>query len=92
MSSTIQAGETIEYERSLYIHGAGEEVRRREDSHDGLEIFFEGQLRNQLGYSSQNSAHEAIDHATQRLRNQESFLTQEQLRRGSLHQQRVVQF
>ena len=63
----IQAEQTIEAQRHLYIQEAGEELRRKEDAHGRLVNFLEDQLQNRcLESSSQNSAYEAIEHESQR--------------------------
>ena len=49
---TVQAEETIEAQRNLYLQEAGEEVRRREESHGRLVKYLEDQLQHQYLESS----------------------------------------
>ena len=82
----IQAEETIEAQRNFNIREVGEETCRHEDASGTLVNFFEDRLQNQhVESSSTYSAYEAVEYERQRLQNQESFLSQELLRRDIQH-------
>ena len=80
--------------RQLFIQEADEKLSRKENSHGRLVNYLEGNCSIKIwehsSYASQNTAFEAMEYERRRLQNQESYLSQEILRRDSLHQQRVV--
>ena len=86
----IQYEETIDAQRQLFVQEADEKLSRKEYSHGRLVNYLKGNCRILIGehssYASQNSAVEAMEYERRRLQNQESYLSQEILRRDSLHQ------
>ena len=88
----IQAVETIDAQRQLYIQEAGEEIRTHEGASSTLVKDLESRLQNQffVVFKLKISVYEAIEHERYRLQNQESSLSHEARKQEYQHQQKVT--
>ena len=86
----IQAEETIDDQRNLYIQEAVKNSDKEKMHMVNCQLL-RGPIAESIhGVSISNSAFGGIDCERPRMENQESYLSQEVLRRDSLHHQRVV--